>query len=77
MDRRKRRSRLDRDQVAYTLVAVFGVLVTWLFVLFWLHGHLKVWEDNLFVRGLETALGPGLIAFGAHGLVRKIRGRWR
>ena len=54
-----------------TLLAL--ALMVWALVQFgviWTYGSVMVYEDNLYVRGIETALFSGLIAILIHKLVR-------
>jgi len=59
--------------VAYTLTLCFGLFVLHLFVGLWVSDPLPIYEDNLVIRGVETAAAVGFILFGVWGVVYLLR----
>jgi len=58
---------------AYTLTLCFGLFVLHLFVGLWVSDTLLIYEDNLIIRGIETAMAVGFVLFGVWGVVYLLR----
>ena len=58
---------------AYTLTICFGIFVLYLFAGIWTSDTLLVYEDNLVIRGIETAISVGFVLFGLWGVTHLMR----
>ena len=58
---------------AYTATLCFGVFTLYLFAGLWTNGGLFMYEDNLIIRGIETAMAVGFVLFGVWGVVYLLR----
>ena len=59
-----------RNVLSSSLVVALGIIITYHFILLWIHGQVIIVEPNLYVRLGETFLGVAITVFGLERLAR-------
>ncbi len=58
-----------RKAVANSLVIALGVILLYVFILFWIEGRLIIQEPNKLILAAETLLASFIIIFGIERLI--------
>ena len=55
------------------LLIVLAGWTLFTFIMIWIYGHVTVYEDNLWVRGVETILLAAVVIFGMYAFVKSYK----